>query len=67
MKPIVAFIFVVLVATGWGLNLMKLAESDFEPPYKSEVIRVVGIFPIVGAVTGWLTIGDEDTKDTKDN
>ena len=50
----------IIVGTGWGLNLYKLINADFEPPYKTEIIRVAGILPIIGMFTGWMTIGEEE-------
>lgn len=47
----------LIVGTGWVKNLIKLSECDFEPSYKAEVIRIVGIIPPVGMVTGWLDVG----------
>lgn len=48
---------VLVVGTGWVKNIIKLTECDFEPSYKAEVIHIVGLFPPVGAVTGWLDLG----------
>lgn len=59
MKTIFAIqLCLVLVAgTGWVKNLIKLTECDFQPSYKAEVIHAVGLFPLVGAVTGWMDFG----------
>ena len=44
---------------GWGANIVKLVKCDFEPSYKAECIRTIGIVvPIVGAVTGYMDIED---------
>ena len=44
---------------GWVLNVVKLVESDFEAPYKNEVIRTVGTFvPPIGGIAGWVDIDD---------
>ena len=54
-----AAIFVVLVAfAGYVSNIVKLAQCDFKAPYKAEVIRIVGIFPPVGAIVGYINIKD---------
>jgi len=45
---------------GWVNNLIKLASADFEAPYKTEVVRAVGLIPVVGAITGYMTIGEEN-------
>ena len=50
---------VVFIVGGWGQNLYKLCKSDFESPYKTEIIRGIGIIPPVGAVVGWMDIGEE--------
>lgn len=59
------WMIMVLVATisiapaiGWVMNLYKLTKCDFEAPYKCEVIRAVGLIPIVGCFTGWMDIED---------
>ena len=51
---------VAIIGTGWVKNIIKLTDCDFESPYKTEVIRVVGIIPPVGAVVGWMDIGEEN-------
>ena len=51
-------LLVVLLITGWVKNIILLSECDFEAPYKAEVIRTVGIIPVVGMVTGWIEIDD---------
>lgn len=45
----------------WGANIYKLTENDFERPYKSEIIRIIGI-PVapMGFILGFMTIGDEE-------
>ena len=62
---IVVFVFVMIigVGAGWVQNLVKLTKCDFEAPYKAEVIRVIGIIPPVGAVVGWMDIGEENKKE----
>lgn len=55
---LVVLAVLIVCFTGWVKNLIKLSECDFEPPYKAEVIRTVGIIPIVGAFTGYMTIED---------
>lgn len=45
---------------GWGMNINALIQCDFEPKYRAEVIRAVGVVvPPVGAIAGWVTIEDE--------
>lgn len=43
---------------GYALNIYKLTQCDFEPSYKAEIIRAVGIFPPVGAIVGYLNFGE---------
>ena len=44
---------------GWGSNIYKLTKCDFEAPYKSEILRGIGIaVPPVGAVCGYLDLPD---------
>ncbi|NQU32782.1 MAG: hypothetical protein HQ521_06065 [Bacteroidetes bacterium] len=62
MKFIVTVFMLVIYAAallGWIQNITKLVDSDFEAPYKTEVIRTISIIPPIGAVTGWMTIGEE--------
>lgn len=58
---IVIALYVMVIAAGvvgWGMNLYKLTKLDFKSPYKAEIIRGIGLFPIVGAVTGYINIQD---------
>jgi hypothetical protein len=48
------------IGIGWGLNIYKLTQADFEAPYKTELIRTAGLFPLIGMVTGYMTIGEEN-------
>lgn len=57
---LVAVAVVVIIGTGWVKNIIKLSDCDFASPYKTEVIRVIGIIPPVGAVVGWMDIGEEN-------
>ena len=55
-----AIIFLLLFivgGVGWVKNIIKLAECDFDAPYKAEVVHAVGLVPLVGAVTGYLDVG----------
>ena len=53
--------FIIAMFVGWFMNIVAFAGSDFEKPYKSEVIRGIGI-PVapMGGVIGFMTIGDEE-------
>jgi len=54
-----ALIAVSLAAfVGWGMNIYKLCTCDFEPSYKAEAIRTIGIVVApVGCVAGWMDLG----------
>lgn len=62
MRKIVAvwLVVVIIAVIGWVKNIIKLAEADFESPYKTEVIRTISIVPPIGAFTGWMDIGEEN-------
>lgn len=57
---IISICIVVLVIYGWGANLYKLSQYNFDRPYKAEVLRGVGavVFP-VGVVMGYCNIEDD--------
>lgn len=51
-------ILIIVGSIGWVKNIVLLTKLDFKAPYKAEVIRGIGLFPLVGAVTGYITIQD---------
>lgn len=53
----VIVIFILTGFTGWVKNVVKLSECDFKYPYKAEVIHSLGLFPPIGAITGYLNVG----------
>jgi len=57
---ILIVLFFIGFWSGWVMNLYKLSNCDFEEPYKTEALRVVGIVPPIGAVIGWMDIGEEN-------
>lgn len=57
VAAIVFLLLVIICGVGWVKNIIKLAECDFESPYKAEVLHAVGLVPIIGAVTGYIDIG----------
>lgn len=64
IKAIFTITFLVALmlapAVGYVSNIYKLVSSDFEAPYKSEIIRGIGIpVAIVGMIVGYMDIGDE--------
>lgn len=49
----------ILLVWGYIANIYKLTECNFKAPYKTEVIRIVGIVvPPVGCVTGFMSLDD---------
>lgn len=59
MKAILSIIFIFAISFGWINNIIKLSNTDFEPPLKAEFIRGVGIFIFpVGVITGYMEIED---------
>ena len=56
IELIFAIVFIVGVF-GYFLNIYKLTQCDFEPPYKTEVMRSIGLFPPAGAVVGYMDLG----------
>ena len=54
----------ILVMIGYISNIVKLLDCDFDAPYKSEAIRIVGILvPPVGVFTGYMEL--KDSKDVQ--
>ena len=49
---------IVLGTLGWLKCVIKLVKTDFEAPYKAEVIYAVGTFTGAGAIIGWIDIKD---------
>lgn len=57
---VMVMVIYIIATIGYVMNVVKLATSDFESPYKAEVIYGVGtIVPPVGAIIGWINIKDE--------
>ena len=55
-------VLVGVLFVGWGMNIYKLVSADFETPYKTEIVRAIGIFPLVGGVVGYMDIGEENNE-----
>ena len=57
------FCFFFACVVGWGMNVYKFTKLDFEAPYKAEVVRGLGVLPIVpmGAIMGYIDIDDTPT------
>ncbi len=58
----ISLLFVIVVAVGWVKNILKLTQCDFIAPVKCEVIHLIGLFPPVGAVTGWVDIEENSQE-----
>jgi hypothetical protein len=65
---IIGLIIIVLCFTGWIKNIIKLSNCDFEPSYRSEVLRIIGI-PVapMGIVIGYMDLTDEKQVNTNKN
>ncbi len=59
ITTIIIGIFMICCWAGWGINLYKFVKCDFETPYKTEIIRSIGIVTPIGAIIGWMDIGEE--------
>ena len=48
----------ITLTTGYVWNIIRFAQSDFESPWKSEIVHGVGIVvPPVGVVCGFIDCG----------
>jgi len=58
----VAVLYIIIwfaAVIGWGMNVYKLVTANFEPSYKNEIIRSVGVvITPVGVITGYIDIED---------
>jgi hypothetical protein len=65
---IIGLIIIVFCFTGWIKNIIKLSNCDFEPSYRSEVLRIIGI-PVapMGIVIGYMDLTDEKQVNTNKN
>ena len=52
---VVWFGLVIAIGIGYVSNIVKLIDCDFKPSYKCEIIRVVGLVPVVGMITGYMS------------
>lgn len=64
MKIIAGFLMAVLIiisllgVIGWVKSIIKLTKTDFQSPYKAELMYGVGVFTGAGAIIGWININD---------
>lgn len=54
----IAILMSILGGIGWVKCIVKLTQTDFNPPYKAEVLYGVGTVTGAGAIIGWLDIKD---------
>jgi hypothetical protein len=48
------WLFLLMFAAAWLINLFKLFDCDFDAPYKEEVIHFIGLFiPPASIITAW--------------
>lgn len=61
MRFIVVFLFWVLVIYGYVANVYRFCILNFEPAYKAEVLRGIGVFiPPFGVIMGFIDISDPE-------
>ena len=56
---IFGILLTLFLGVGYIRNIVKLIKLDFKEPFKTEVIRGIGIFPPVGVIVGWIRIEDK--------
>jgi hypothetical protein len=62
IEALIGFLFICFVPfcfCGYIMNIVKLTRCDFEAPYKSEIIRTIGLVPPIGIVVGYCSITDK--------
>lgn len=56
---VIIFATVIFAGVGWVKNIVKLTRTDFQAPYKAEILRGVGVIAApMGAIEGYITISD---------
>ncbi len=62
---VIASIVVILaIVYGYFSNIYKLTQTDFEPNYKEEVFRAVGVvLPPVGIIVGYIDFEQTSQKE----
>lgn len=55
---VIMFALIPLGVIGWGKSIVKLTRTDFNAPYKAEIIYGIGVFTGAGAVIGYININD---------
>ena len=61
MLGIIYLAVLVLVVGSYLTNIYKLTQLDFDPNYKAEAIRIIGI-PVapLGVIAGFVTFDEEE-------
>ncbi len=60
MPIILTYLAICALVLGcWVGNLVKLADCDFQAPYRCEVVHTIGVIPGASLVTAWM---DSDAK-----
>lgn len=55
LAAIFYFAIIGFCVYGWAMNIMYLIDCDFEPSYKAEILRGVGIFfAPMGIILGYM-------------
>lgn len=55
---VLAALVVIIPTAGWVMSVVKFVRTDFEKPYKAEIIYGIGTFTGTGAIIGWFNIED---------
>lgn len=50
--------FIIIPTLGWIKCVVKFVKSDFDAPYKAEIVYGIGTFTGAGAVIGYINIRD---------
>jgi len=59
LLSLITLIIFMTLTLGYIINIFKFANSNFEKPYKREIIHGLGIFiPPIGSIIGWTKIKD---------
>jgi hypothetical protein len=59
-------VFCLTILYGWVANIYKLCVADFEPSYKEEIVRSIGIvIAPVGVIAGFIDFDSEVKGDVK--
>ena len=54
--------FWILFFIGYLTNLVKFIKCDFEPSYKVEIIRGLGVITGLGGIIGYIPLEDKKQK-----